>query len=223
MSVKENISQIEIPHYSKKEELFNSISHLFGLPVAFFIIMFSLNMFLNGKINLFYFIGLLIFGLSATIVYLISSIYHYLNHSSYYKKVFRIIDHCAIYLLIAGTYTPICFVLSKTTFIGVLMLIIEWVGAFIGIVMKAFLFKHKSARIMAFLLYIVMGWLALFCCAFLYMSRISFAFILLGGITYTIGSILYAIGHKNLSFHSVFHVFVLISTIIQTIGVFILF
>jgi len=68
-----------------------------------------------------------------------------------------------------------------------------------------------------------MGWLAVYSGGFLYMSKMCFAFILAGGITYTIGSILYAIGHKNTVFHSVFHVFVLISTIIQTIGVFYLF
>ena len=223
MSPRENIALIEIPSYSRKEELFNSISHLLGLPVAVFIFLYSLNMFLNNQITLFFFIGLTIFAVSAFAVYLISTIYHYLGNDSFTKKLFRIIDHCTIYLLIAGTYTPICFVLSKTNVVGLIMLVVEWVGAIIGIVLNAFFFKHKVARVIAFVLYVLMGWLAVYSGGFLYMPKMCFTFILLGGVTYTIGSILYAIGHKNLMFHSIFHVFVLVSTIIQTIGVFYLF
>lgn len=223
MSPKENIASIEIPSYSRKEELFNSVSHLLGLPVAVFILLKALSLFLNNQINLFFFMGLIIFAASAFAVYLISTIYHYLNNDSFAKKLFRIIDHCTIYLLIAGTYTPICFVLSKTNIIGLIMLIIEWTGAIIGIVMNAFFFKHKIARVISFILYVLMGWLAIYSGGFLYMPKMCFAFILLGGVTYTIGSILYAIGHKNLMFHSIFHVFVLASTIIQTIGVLYLF
>ena len=223
MSIKESITQIEIPRYSKKEETFNSISHLLGIPVAVLILFLSINLFITSKISLFYFIGLLIFAFSAAAVYLISAIYHYLSADSFMKKLFRVLDHCTIYLLIAGTYTPICFVLSTTHVIGLIMLISEWVGAIIGIILNAFFFKYKAARIVSFFLYVLMGWLALYSGGFIYMNKMCFIFILLGGITYTIGSILYAIGHKNLSFHSVFHVFVLLSTIIQTIGVFYLF
>ena len=223
MSPKENIALIEIPSYSRKEELFNSISHLLGLPVAIFIALKAFSLFLNKQISLFFFVGLIIFAASAFAVYLISTIYHYLSNDTFAKKLFRIIDHCTIYLLIAGTYTPICFVLSKTNMIGMIMLIIEWTGAIIGIILNAFFFKHKAARVIAFILYVLMGWLAIYSGGFLYMPKMCFIFILLGGVTYTIGSILYAIGHKNLMFHSVFHVFVLASTIIQTIGVFYLF
>lgn len=223
MSPKETIALIDIPNYSRKEELFNSVSHLLGLPIAFFVLLRAISMFINNQIGIFYLIGLSIFALSAFAVYLISSVYHYLDNNSFAKKVFRIIDHCTIYLLIAGTYTPICFVLSKTNMIGTIMLIIEWVGAVIGIILNAFFFKHKPARVISFILYVLMGWLAVYSGGFLFMDKMCFTFILLGGVTYTIGSVLYAIGHKNLMFHSVFHVFVLVSTIIQTIGVFCLF
>ena len=107
--------------------------------------------------------------------------------------------------------------------IGLIMLIIEWVGAIIGIVLKSFFFDKKAARVVAFFLYVIMGWLAVYSGGFLYMPSMSFIFILIGGIIYTIGSVLYAIGHKNTNFHCIFHVFVLVSTIIQTIGVFLLY
>ena len=110
-----------------------------------------------------------------------------------------------------------------THVIGLIMLIIQWVGALIGIILNAFFFKYKCAQLISFILYVAMGWLAVYSTGFLYMPALSFAFILAGGITYTIGSILYALGKKNTNFHSVFHIFVLVSTIIQSIGVIVLF
>ena len=218
-----SIESILIPNYSRKQEFFNSLSHFIGAIIALVILVFGSVKVSEGNISLFYFIGLLIFGISALAVYTISGVYHILDRDNRIKKIFRVIDHCTIYLLIAGTYTPICFVLMDINIVGLIMLIIEWVGAVIGIILKAFLFDKKAAQIIAFLLYIIMGWLALYSGGCLYIPTLSFLFILLGGITYTIGSVLYAIGHKNTNFHCVFHVFVLVSTVLQTIGVFFLF
>ena len=223
MSFKQMINEVKIPNYSHKQEMFNALSHALGLLVAIFIIVFGIINLSNHTISLFYFFGLLIFGISAFLVYLISTIYHYLDPNSFAKKLFRILDHCTIYLLIAGTYTPICFVIMSTHVIGLIMVIIQWVGALIGIILNAFFFKYKVARIVSFILYVAMGWLVLYCGGFIYMSMNSFAFVLAGGITYTIGALLYALGHKNTTFHSVFHVFVLASTILQLVGVLMLF
>ena len=217
------IESIKIPNYSRKQEMFNALSHFLGVIIALTIIVFAIINLANGKIGLFYFFGLLIFGVTALAVYTISGVYHYLDRDNKLKKIFRVIDHCTIYLLIAGTYTPICFVIMDIHVVGLIMLIIEWAGAIVGIVLKAFFFDKKAARVVSFFLYVIMGWLALYSTGFLYMPFISFLFILIGGIIYTIGSILYALGHKNTNFHCVFHVFVLVSTIIQTIGVFLLF
>ena len=218
-----SIEKVIIPDYSRKEETFNALSHILGTLVALTVFVFGLIKLINQEISLFYFFGLLIFAITAFLVYLISATYHYLDKDKYLKKVFRIIDHCTIYLLIAGTYTPICFVLMTTHVIGLIMLIIEWSGAIIGIILKAFFFDKKVARVIAFFLYIIMGWLTLYTGGFLYIPTTCFVFVLVGGITYTIGSILYALGHKNTRFHCIFHVFVLMSTILQTIGIFFLF
>ena len=218
-----SLESIQIPNYSRKQETFNAFSHFIGIVIALTIIVFGIVKLASESINLFYFFGLLIFGITALAVYTISGVYHYLDRDNKLKKIFRVIDHCTIYLLIAGTYTPICFFLMDIHVVGLIMLIIEWVSAIIGIILKAFFFDKKAARVIAFFLYVLMGWLAVYSTGFLYMPSMSFLFILLGGITYTIGSILYAIGHKNTNFHCIFHVFVLVSTIIQTIGVFYLF
>lgn len=218
-----SLDSILIPNYSRKQELFNSISHFIGVIIALTILVFGIAKVSTGNISVFYFIGLLIFGITALAVYTISGVYHYLDKDNKVKKIFRVIDHCTIYLLIAGTYTPICFVLMDIHIVGLIMLIIEWVGAIVGIILKAFFFDKKAARVVAFFLYVIMGWLAVYSGGFLYIPQMSFLFILLGGITYTIGSVLYAIGHKNTNFHCIFHVFVLVSTILQTIGVFFLY
>ena len=218
-----SIDNVLIPNYSRKQEMFNSFSHYLGIIVSFTILVFALERFFSQNIALLDFFGLLIFSLTSFAVYIISGTYHYLDKDNPLKKIFRIIDHCTIYLLIAGTYTPICFAIMDEHIVGLIMLVIEWVSAIIGIVLKGFFFDKKIARIISFFLYVIMGWLAIYSGGFLYMPTMCFIFILTGGIIYTIGSILYALGHKNTSFHCIFHVFVLVSTIIQTIGVFYLY
>ena len=218
-----SVNEVVIPNYTRKQELFNTISHFLGIFIAITVFIISLLKFINQEISLFYFIGLLIFVVSMFLVYLVSGIYHFLNKDNYYKKLFRVIDHCTIYLLIAGTYTPICFVLLESQTVGLVMLIIEWVGCLTGIILNAFFFDKKFARYLAFALYILMGWLVLYIGAFIYLKPLPFAFILGGGIVYSIGAILYGISHKSIGFHCVFHVFVLVSTIIQTAGVLLMF
>ena len=214
-----SVDEVSIPEYTRKQEVFNALSHFLGIFIAIFVFVFGLIKLINNEISLFIFFGLLIFAVSMFLVYAISSIYHYSDKDSHHKKVLRILDHCTIYLLIAGTYTPICFVLLQSQPVGLVMLIIQWVGALIGIVLKAFFFTTKWTRIVAFFLYVLMGWLVLYIGAFIYLGVLPFIFILAGGIAYTIGAILYALGHKATGFHCVFHVFVLVSTILQTVGV----
>ena len=216
------LDKVTIPSYSKKQECFNYISHFLGLVLALFVFVFSLIKFINKEISGLYFIGLIIFVVSMSVVYLVSGIYHLLNKDNPRKKLFRVLDHCLIYLLIAGTYTPICFTLFDKNIIGLILVISEWSGALIGIILNAFFFDKKVVKIISFFLYVALGWLVLFTGGFIYLDKMAFAFILGGGITYTIGALLYALGHKKTYFHCIFHVFVLMSTILQTIGILIL-
>ncbi len=220
MSYKENIEEIKIPEYTKGQERFNTISHAIGIPLAFIILFIGLYRLLIRAIDITAFLGLLVFVITIIDVYFVSSLYHGTPANTFNKKLFRVLDHCTIYLLIAGTYTPICVVLMNEHVVGLVMLLVEWGCAVIGIILNAFFFKSKAVQVISLILYLAMGWLVLFCGGFLYMSAISFGFVLAGGIVYSIGAILYAVGKKkNLYLHSVFHVFVLVSTIIQAIGV----
>ena len=223
MNYKENIAEVKIPNYTKKQEVFNTVSHLLGIPLAMIILVIGLIALVSSSFNASYFLGILIFVITIIDVYFVSSLYHSTPLESFNKKLFRVLDHCTIYLLIAGTYTPICVVLMSEHVIGLIMLVIEWSLAALGIFLNALFFKSKVIQIISLTLYLVMGWLVLFCGGFIYMTAFSFAFILAGGIIYSIGSILYNVGKKNLWFHCIFHVFVLVSTIIQAIGVMSLF
>ena len=219
MSYRDNIANIDTPPYTRKQETFNTISHLIGIPVALIILIIGTVRLISGTVNISAFLGLLVFIITIVDVYLVSSLYHWTPNETFNKKVFRVLDHCTIFLLIAGTYTPICVILMDTNIIGLIMLIIEWGCAFIGIILNAFFFKNKIARIVSMALYLGMGWLLVFFGGFQFISVLSFAFILGGGIIYSIGAILYAVGKKNLNFHCIFHVFVIVSTIVQAVGV----
>ncbi len=220
---KENIANLDVPKYSTSQDDFNFYSHLLGIPLGIAIIVASIVIYLQGTINIPSLIGLLIFGITASILYSVSSIYHKTPLDSKDKKLKRAIDHSTIYALIAGTYTPICIALLDKANIALIVLILQWSLALIGIFINLYDLKNKYVKAISMVLYIALGWMILFTTLFTYLSQQAFILILLGGISYTLGSILYGIGHKNLWFHSIFHVFVLIGTILQAIGVFYLF
>ena len=223
MNYKENIEEVKVPNYTKGQERFNTISHLIGIPLALIIFIVSLIVLASHGFNASYLLGIIIFCITIIDVYFVSSLYHSTPTDCFNKKLFRVLDHCTIYLLIAGTYTPICVVLMSEHLVGLIMLIIEWSLAALGILLNALFFKSKVVQIISLVLYLAMGWLVLFCGGFIYMTAFSFGFVLAGGIIYSIGSILYSVGKKNLWFHCIFHVFVLVSTVVQAIGVISLF
>ena len=165
MRLKENIENTKIPDYSSRQELFNYSSHFLGLPLALFIIGFGIFRFANAQIALLELSGLIVFGVSAFIVFLVSSIYHITKRESPKKKLLRIIDHCTIYLLIAGTYTPVCFSLfqaDKPYALGIFMLVFQWVGVIAGVILNAFFFQSKVSRVISFMLYVLMVFFAVF-------------------------------------------------------------
>ena len=224
MNQQRKLERIEIPSYSLNQELFNSISHFAGVFIGVIIIINACVMRFVSGLLLNYFIGLLVFGTTSILLYLISGLYHIESpYNANAKRIKRILDHCTIYLLIAGTYTPICLYIMSIHPIGLALLIIEWILAVLGIALNAINMQNKIIQGISMFLYLALGWLILFSGGFIYLPFNSFLYILIGGIIYTIGSITYGIGHKNLNFHSLFHIFVLLGTIFQTYGVINLF
>ncbi len=218
------LTSIDIPNYTLEQEIFNGVSHFIGVPIGLVVIALSFALrFIIGTSNSI-FIGLLIYGLSLVALYLVSGLYHIESpKKEISKKIKRVLDHSTIYFLIAGTYTPICIFINQTNLVGLIVLILEWVMAIIGATINIINFNSKLVKGVSMFLYLALGWLILFSGAFIYLPISAFAFILTGGILYTIGSITYGIGHKNLYFHSIFHIFVLLGSIFQCVGVMALF
>ena len=157
-----------------------------------------------------------IYGFSMILLYTMSSIYHGLRPNKA-KKVFQILDHCSIFFLIAGTYTPYCLVTLReyNTALGWTLFGIVWGMAVIGIVLNSI--DIKKYKILSMICYLVMGWCILVRAPLLpkLLGLPGFILLLAGGVAYTIGAIFYGFGKKKKYIHSVFHMFILLGSILQ--------
>ncbi len=203
--------------YTLGEEITNSITH--GLGVAFGITILVLTIVMAAhNHNPAGVVAASIYGASMIIMFLMSCLYHALSPNLGAKKVLRVIDHCDIYVFIAGSYTPFCISLIGGA-TGWTLFGIVWACAIIGVLLNSIgLEKFKK---FSFALYLVMGWMVLISFGALYKALPTNGFILwlTGGIVYTIGAIIYGIGHKVRYMHSVFHLFVLAGCILQSFSI----
>jgi len=156
-----------------------------------------------------------VFVLSMTLLYLASTVYHSLTIRANILKIFQKLDHMMIYVLIAGTYTPIC-VLALPQTEGRRLLILVWSIAAAGMLTNAFWIT--CPKWFSSIIYIAMGWacLTVFPTLLQHLSKGAFGWLLAGGLLYTIGGIIYALKlkvfnsrHKNFGSHEVFHLFVM--------------
>ncbi len=202
----------------KIKDPISGVSHLLGavLSIIGTIILIYLAYKQQSILNI---IAFFIFGFSMIFLYSSSAIYHLFGHSPEEVDVFRKIDHAMIYILIAGTYTPLCLIPLKGT-LGYISIIIIWTLAILGVSTVFFKkFWTNVPRWAATALYVIMGWLGLF--LFYPLSqKVSINFvllILLGGIFYTVGAIIYSKKKPNLSkffgFHEIFHILTLLGTL----------
>lgn len=194
---------IEPTSYTMKEEFWNALTHGIGafltVPATLLLVHKALTTGTNTEL-----ISYIIFGISMFCLYIASTLYHALpTHKVLLKKL----DHSSIFLLIAGTYTPIALIAVGGK-LGLSIFIIEWVLAFIGIILKQF-FVYRFKKI-SLLVYIGMGWLIIFAYKPLvaYISFNGFMILLLGGIFYTAGTYFYK--NKKIKYnHAIWHVFVM--------------
>jgi len=215
--VKHKPSRIAIPKYTLGEELINSITHgvgaAMGIAALVLCIVKSCNPLDGYKLA-----SSIVFGLTFTLLYLMSCLYHALKVNRA-KRVFRVIDHCTIFLLIAGTYTPYTLI-TLQGLTGWILFGIVWGVGILGIVLNAVSLK-RFAKISVFC-YIALGWVVLFASGQLIAALHHTGLMLLlgGGIAYTLGAVLYAIGSKKRYFHSVFHFFCLIGTLLHFFSIY---
>lgn len=162
-------------------------------------------------------IGFAVFGVSLLMLYGASTIYHTFELPPEKTNLLRRIDHMMIFVLIAGTYTPICLVSLHGTW-GWTLLVAIWAFALFGLLLK--IFWMNAPRWLSTLIYVVMGWLAVF--AFVPLEQAvswkGIGMLLAGGIAYTVGAVIYGLKKpnlamlKNFGFHEIFHVFVMVGS-----------
>lgn len=198
--------KIELPKYKLGEELINAISHGVGVLLSITALILCILK-SDSWIELF---SVLFYGITSIILYLMSCLYHSFKPNNA-KRIFRIFDHCSIYLLIAGTYTPMVL-LTLPLKLGWSIFGIVWGLAIIGIVLNSI--DLKKFKVISMILYLAMGWCIIFSFKTLWNSMNHFGILLtlLGGVTYTVGAIIYGFGKKYKYVHSIFHIFCLIAS-----------
>ena len=221
-----SINEVNIPKYSLAEELLNAISHGLGAVFGVVALVLMLLKTCPGG-DPFAIASSIIYGLSLIILFTISCVYHSLAKNNG-KRVLRILDHDMIYILISGTYTPYMLVALRqynvwnlgTGTVAYLMFALVYVFCFIGAVFNSINIKKYAKLSMA--CYIVSGWIVVSALPVLWNIITPWGVLLLlfGGIVYTIGAVLYGIGHKKKYFHSLFHLFVLIGAVLMFISVY---
>jgi len=199
---------------TSKEELINSISH----GIGFLLSIAALVILLVRADDAWEYVSFGIFGATLVIFYLCSTIYHSITHSKT-KRLFRIFDHIAIFLLIAGSYTPFVLI-SLRGALGWSIFGIVWGIAAFGIVFAS-IFREKKVPLAV--LYLFMGWFILIAIKPLFaaISLTSFILLVLGGIAYTVGVYFLANEH-TLYFHNIWHGFVLLGSILHFSSIFLL-
>ena len=214
------LSERILPTYTKGEEIFNMVSHIVGGVAGIVAIVLSSVI---GAIhhNPYGIVSGIIFGISMIFLYTMSSIYHGLSPKLKSKKVFQVLDHCAIFVLIAGSYTPfaLCTLRQYSTKLGWTIFGIIWAFAAIGITLNSI--DLKRYKIFSMICYLAMGWCIIVKVSILPTLLTIPGFILLvaGGVVYTIGAILYGVGKKHKYVHSIFHLCVFFGNLLQMLCV----
>ena len=207
-----------LPNFTKGEEIFNAVTHIVG--GGFGVIFLVLGVvFAHLHLDAVGILSMWIYGICMIVAYTMSAIYHFLRPNRA-KKVFRIFDHCSIFLLIAGSYTPYCLVtLAPEPAWGFSLFGVVWGLSILGIVLNA-VNMHKW-KPLSQVLYLALGWSIILAIVplFRHLAPAGFWWLLAGGIAYTIGAVFFAIGRKVKYIHSIFHLFVLLGSILQFVSI----
>lgn len=212
------INRIKLPDYTKKEELINSISH--GITFVFSILGLILLVLKAKDFGSLSLISSVIFGITMVLLYIVSTIYHYPYFNNlFFKKIFRIIDHCNVFLLVIGTITPVALLGIGGRY-GLIFFSITFIITLIGIFFLCI--NIDKFQFMEVLCHLINGWSILIFLKFLILNigYYGVLFIILGGIMYSLGSILYFLGSKRKYFHSIFHFFCILGTLFHYIAIY---
>lgn len=204
-----------LPQYTVMEEILNAVTHGIGALLSGFGLVVLL---LNCRCDALTVAAVSVFGGSMVLLYLISTLYHGLGVNRG-KRVLRTLDHCTIFLLIAGTYTPISLLCFGGT-VGWVLFGIVWGTAVLGVVLNAV--SVERFRVFSMICYLCLGWVVIFFLGPLIqrLDGASIRNLFLGGVCYTLGAVLYGVGKKVRYMHAVFHLFVLAGSVFHYFVVF---
>ena len=210
-----HLDRISIPKYSLGEEIFNAVSHGLGAGLAIAALVLMIIKAHGGMAIT----SVTLFGSGMIVLYTMSCIYHALSHNLKGKKVLRVIDHCNVYALVFCTYIPMCLVAIGGALGWVIFGILLAVTA-VGITLTAInVDKYVKLEVAC---HLINGWASLMILPRLLHNIGGWGvfFLILGGVMYSVGSILYGLGHKKKYTHSVFHIFCLLGTFFHFITIY---
>jgi len=211
-----DVAQKDFPGYTKGGEIFNAVTHICGGAAAVVILILGV-VFAALYNDVYAVVSMAVYGVSMILVYTMSSIYHFLRPNRA-KKLFRVLDHCMIYLLIAGTYTPVCLITLRASGAwGWTLFGIIWFFAILGVTLNAVKMHNKAVKIFSHIAYLAMGWsvVAAIVPMLSAMPLPGILLLLAGGIAYTAGVVFYALGRRGKYIHGVWHIFVIMGSILQ--------
>lgn len=198
----------KLKYYSPVEERINIVTHGIGLVLSIIGLILLITHAAMYR-NELYVLSFSIFGISLVVVYAASTIYHSIKKPELRMRM-KIVDHAAIYLLIAGTYTPLTLITLHNT-LGWVLFIILWIFAITGISLKLFFTGRYS--LLSTIMYVLMGWIIVIAIKSIFenLPLGGFVWFITGGLVYTVGAILYSI--KKIKFnHAIFHFLVVIGS-----------
>lgn len=218
MNKRTKLAERKLPNYTRGEEIFNMVTHIVG--AAFGVVMLVLGIvFAAVRGHVAGVLTAIVFGLSLIVLYTMSAVYHGLSPRIKGKKVMQILDHCSVFLLIAGSYTPltICALVPANPVLGWTIFALVWIVSIIGIILNSIDIKKYQAFSM--ICYLGLGWCIVVSFPVLasVLPAIAIWLLLLGGIAYTLGAILFGLGCRIKYMHSIFHIFCVLGSILQAI------
>src|SRR5574344_3094985 len=220
------VKEIELPQYSLGEELVNSISHGVGALLGIVGLVFALLKVCptGDPVAI---TSICVYGVSMILMFGMSCIYHAMGRNNG-KRVLRVMDHNTVFIMIAGTYTPYTLIALRSSnvfgwgvgTVGYIIFAVVWIATILGIIFNSI--DIKKYQKFCNICYLAIGWCIIFAFIPLWsiLTPAGACLLLGGGLSYTVGAILYGIGHSKKYFHSVFHFLVLLGVILMYFSIY---
>lgn len=213
------IAKRRLPDYTRGEEIANMVTHIVGGGLGVMVLLAAVLLSVYRR-NVWGVVSGSIYGASLICLYTVSSVYHGLKNETA-KKVMQVLDHCTIYFLIVGTYTPIllCGIRPVSPIAAWVVFGIEWAITALAVTFTAI--DHNRYAKLSMSCYIGLGWcvILIFKDTVAALGTAGFGWLLAGGIAYTVGAVVYGIGRKRPLYHTFFHGFVVLGSVLQSISI----